>query len=136
MRQYKDHDVCNPLKELKYPLDYYFPVDWFEWDEQRKKDWIRKRDDHRCQLSGKTSHVVHEIRPKGMGHKESRLVPYNMITIHQMFHQKIHNGDLEIIKFDPLNLESGLKIETEINHALHFYSRPTSQAWIDQYVER
>ena len=123
------HTVVSPIDELIYPLEKYFPVDpvaWFSLSEQRKKELISYRDDHKCQICGADSSEVHEIITKGSVSANVALVPWNMITVCRKCHVLLQESKWEIICFDPANIDDGLLLDDKdipFVNTLWFYVR-------------
>lgn len=118
---------------MKFDLEKYIPEGWFEWPEQRRKEYVRERDQEKCQISGTPSRETHEIRPKGLGGRSSRLMPYNMIVLSGVVHRMVHEREFVITKFDPFNLQDGLHVRGKDKNKLYFYEMPRSDEFFEKY---
>ncbi len=113
------HQVVGPpqgRKELVAPLRKYFsdpclrggevpehPIaEWFNLDEQGRKELIRNRAIERCAITGKPSREVHETFTRG-AYGGAALVPWNMEVFTPTVHDALQQHQMEVLRFDPLD---------------------------------
>jgi len=137
-------EVVSPTlgneRELVAKLEDYLLADnWFDLDEQGRKDLVRKRDDCKCLICGADSTEVHEIVTKGSASAPRALVPWNMITVCREHHELLQPGIWTIYHFDPLDVESGLIVFDAGRHRVKdmwFYDRPNPELLEECHEDR
>jgi len=120
LMEFHGHTVVQPLGELSKPLEDYFTdprlwteghinmsvtliEQWFEFDEQERKDCIRRRGKERCFVTGEFTRTVHEIATRG-ANRSAALVPWNMGLVEPVkIHSLLQGNVMKMVRFDPLD---------------------------------
>lgn len=138
--QFHGREVVAPIlgngRELVEDLEAYFQdehfMEWFNLDEQTRKEFIRDRDDWKCLICGREEVEVHEIISKGASTAAQALVAWNMITVCREHHDLLQRHVWKIYHFDPLDLKGGLIVfdagaRRVPDEDLWFFNRPDPQ---------